>query len=182
PIFQIPFQEAKASPRREMYINMMGKGGASSSLAKPKKGDHDKGPARAGAMKIRPSTELTQFRRFYDRGDLPIRVLFAGATRRVQWKADIAKLDYHHYLPIFFDGLREKTEPYRFLAFAGTKELLTNGGDRILPVIPQIIIPIKSRMAKQFVKSTDRVSSGIKHAGSRDYLPDVADITAIGSD
>jgi hypothetical protein len=29
---------------------------------------------------------------------------------------DIEKLDYHHYLPIFFDGLREKEEPYRFLA------------------------------------------------------------------
>lgn len=60
-------------------------------------------------------------------------------------KADITKLDYHHYLPIFFDGLRDKTEPYRFLAFAGTKDLLANGGDRVLPVIPQIIIPIKSK-------------------------------------
>jgi hypothetical protein len=36
--------------------------------------------------------------------------------RRIQWKVDIEKLDYHHYLPIFFDGLREKEEPYRFLA------------------------------------------------------------------
>lgn len=71
-------------------------------------------------------------------------LLVAGATRRVQWKADITKLDFHHYLPIFFDGLRETTEPYRFLAIEGTKDLLANGGDRILPVVPQIIIPIKS--------------------------------------
>ena len=28
----------------------------------------------------------------------------------------MAKLDYHHYLPIFFDGIRETQEPYRFLA------------------------------------------------------------------
>ena len=26
------------------------------------------------------------------------------------------KLDYHHYVPIFFDGIREIDEPYRFLA------------------------------------------------------------------
>ena len=34
----------------------------------------------------------------------------------MQWKVDIDKLDYHHYLPILVDGLREKEEPYRFLA------------------------------------------------------------------
>ena len=27
--------------------------------------------------------------------------------------AEVEKLDYHHYLPIFFDGLREKEDPYR---------------------------------------------------------------------
>ena len=31
-------------------------------------------------------------------------------------QVDIEKLDYHHYLPIFQDGLREREEPYRFLA------------------------------------------------------------------
>lgn len=31
-------------------------------------------------------------------------------------QVDIDKLDYHHYLPIFFDGIREREEPYRFLA------------------------------------------------------------------
>jgi len=29
---------------------------------------------------------------------------------------DLDKLDYHHYLPLFFDGIRETQEPYRFLA------------------------------------------------------------------
>ena len=27
--------------------------------------------------------------------------------------AQVEKLDYHHYLPIFFDGLREKEDPFR---------------------------------------------------------------------
>jgi hypothetical protein len=35
-------------------------------------------------------------------------------------------------------------DPYRFLAILGTQSLLENGGNKILPVIPQLIIPIKS--------------------------------------
>jgi hypothetical protein len=37
---------------------------------------------------------------------------------------DIDKLDYHHYLPILVDGLREKEEPYRFLAIQVHSHLL----------------------------------------------------------
>ena len=67
-------------------------------------------------------------------------------SHRIQWKVDIEKLDYHHYLPIFFDGLREKEEPYRFLAVQGTFDMLEHGGSKILPVIPQLIIPIKTAL------------------------------------
>jgi hypothetical protein len=31
-------------------------------------------------------------------------------------QVDLGTLDFHHYLPIFFDGIREKQEPHRFLA------------------------------------------------------------------
>ena len=31
-------------------------------------------------------------------------------------QAEVAKLDYSHYLPLFFDGIRETQEPFRFLA------------------------------------------------------------------
>ena len=56
-------------------------------------------------------------------------------------------LDYHHYLPLFFEGLREPTEPSKFLADKGTDELITGGGgDKILPVLPQLIIPIKNAL------------------------------------
>jgi len=40
--------------------------------------------------------------------------------------------------------LREKLDPYRFLAILGTYDLLEKGGSKILPVIPQLIIPIKT--------------------------------------
>lgn len=121
------------------------KGGATSSLAKGKPRE-TQSPPKAGAFDIHPVDKASEFRRFYDRGDLPLRVDFQGATRKVQWREEIEKLDYHHYLPIFFDGLREKEEPYAFLALEGTKNMLAKGGQRILPVIPQLIIPIKTAL------------------------------------
>lgn len=46
-------------------------------------------------------------------------------------------------MPIFCSGLREKEDPYRFLAVQGTYDLIEKGSSRLLAVIPQLIIPIK---------------------------------------
>ena len=63
---------------------------------------------------------------------------------QIKWKVqNFSKLDYHHYLPIFFDGIRETKEPYKFLARQGCIELLEAGAGKILSVVPQLIIPIK---------------------------------------
>ena len=124
---------------------VLGKGGACSSLAKPKPKKKAKVP-KSGARKERKAVKKSEFKRFYDRGDLPIQVAFEGATRKVQWKVHFDQLDYHHYLPIFFDGIREQKEPYKFLARQGTYDLLTKGENRILSVIPQLIIPIKTAL------------------------------------
>jgi len=123
---------------------LVGKGGASSSLAAPRPTPKQK-PPPAGAYNVREVAKATEFRRFYDRGDLPLQVAFDGAQRKVQWKVNFDKLDYHHYLPIFFDGIREQQEPYKFLARQGTYDLLAKGGAKILSVIPQLIIPVKSK-------------------------------------
>lgn len=77
---------------------------------------------------------------------MPVVVDFDGATRKIQWKVEIEMLDYHHYLPIFFEGLREPTDPEKFLADRGIDELIANGRDKILPVLPQLIIPIKNAL------------------------------------
>ena len=58
--------------------------------------------------------------RFYERGDLPIQIDHGGVVNRLAWKVEIQKLDFHHYLPIFFDGLREQDFPYAFVAEQGT--------------------------------------------------------------
>ena len=57
----------------------------------------------------------------------------------------IETLDYHYYLPLLFDGLRELEHPYVFLSTNGIEDLLAKGGGakRILPVVPQLIMPIK---------------------------------------
>jgi len=68
----------------------------------------------SGALKPR-SVAASQFRYFYDRGDLPIAIQH-GPQNRIAWKVEVTQLDYHHYLPVFFEGLREKADPYRFLA------------------------------------------------------------------
>lgn len=101
-------------------------------------------PPRAGAFERR-NVPASEFRRFYDRGDMPIAVSHGG-TNKIVWKVPVDQLDYHHYLPIFFDGLREKSDPYRFLAIQGVFDMLEHGGNKVLPVIPQLIIPIKTAL------------------------------------
>eukprot|EP00064_Thunnus_orientalis_P003380 superscaffoldBa00000273_g3389 len=59
---------------------------------------------------------------------------------------EIDKLDYHHYLPLFFDGLCETVHPYEFFARQGVHDMLEHGGPKIQPVIPQLIIPIKNAL------------------------------------
>lgn len=120
-----------------------GTGGTCSSLNKGRQPEPDKAPI-AGATNRR-MIPPTEFRRFYDRGDLPI-ALAHRSKSALDWKVEVEKLDYHHYLPIFFDGLREKEEPYRFLAHQGCYDLLKRGGAKILPTIPQLIIPIKTAL------------------------------------
>lgn len=55
----------------------------------------------------KPLQDHTLFRKYYDRGDLPIAVSFVGALRKLTWKMEPEHLDYHLHLPIFFEGLRE---------------------------------------------------------------------------
>lgn len=111
----------------------------------PKKVQHEPPVPKCGAY-LKREIQPSDFRRYYDRGDLPIRVDHQSTVPKLNWKLSPETLDYHHYLPIFFDGLREKVDPYRTFAIMGTYDLLEKGGTKILPVIPQLIIPIKSNL------------------------------------
>ncbi|KAF6038131.1 PACRG [Bugula neritina] len=106
------------------------------------------GPTAAGAFIERP-TGPTSFRKFYERGDFPIALEHDTKGNKIAWKVEIEKLDYHHYLPLFFDGLCETEHPYEFFARQGVHDMLEHGGSKILPVIPQLIIPIKNALNKR---------------------------------
>lgn len=111
-----------------------GTGGNCVSSNKPK--DVFKPIAPVAHAKAQRAITESEFRRFYDRGDLPIKIDHTGIGNKIVWKIPCEKLDYHHYLPIFFDGIREQFDPYRFLSIMGVNEMLQKGGDKILPVIP----------------------------------------------
>jgi hypothetical protein len=51
-----------------------------------------------------------------------------------------------YYLPIFFDGLRDKEEPYFFFARRGILDMIESGPKRITAVLPQLIIFIKNAL------------------------------------
>ncbi|NXG20362.1 PACRG protein, partial [Grallaria varia] len=62
------------------------------------------------------------------------------------FQLEIEDLDYNYFLPLFFDGLSETTFPCEFFARQGIHDMLEHGGNKILPVIPQLIIPIKNAL------------------------------------
>ncbi|XP_042289853.1 parkin coregulated gene protein homolog isoform X2 [Thunnus maccoyii] len=103
------------------------------------------GPPDAGAFQERPSKPTT-FRLFYERGEFPMALQHKPGGNRIVWRVEIEKLDYHHYLPLFFDGLCETIHPYEFFARQGVHDMLEHGGPKILPVIPQLIVPIRTAL------------------------------------
>jgi len=141
------------SPSKKDFTSLLnistkfnGIGGNCSSLAMKKQKESTK-PTKTGVYSPFKGDESTLFKKYYDRGDLPIAVNSQGANRKITWKLEPEAIDYHLYLPIFFEGLRETQEPYKFLAQQGCEELLERGGSKILPVLPQLIIPIKKALA-----------------------------------
>lgn len=94
----------------------------------------------------RPVNEDTRFRKFYERGDLPVAVEHDTKGNKLTWKVEIEKLDYHHYLPLFFDGLKNTKFPCKFLAYQGAHDMLEHGSHKVLAVLPQLIIPIQDAL------------------------------------
>ncbi|XP_026315471.1 parkin coregulated gene protein homolog [Hyposmocoma kahamanoa] len=85
----------------------------------------------------------TMFRKSYKRGEFPVTIEFTLSGKRLSWKVPIEKLDFHHYLPMFFDGLAEGNYPYSFIVEEGINDLVKKGSYKVLACVPQIVIPIK---------------------------------------
>lgn len=69
-------------------------------------------------------------------------------------------------MPIYFEGLRETSDPMEFLANHGLNDLISLGSARVLPVIPSIIPPIKKSLQTKrpeiIVKVLEKIQSIIK--------------------
>ena len=57
-----------------------------------------------------------------------------------------AHLFINSFFYAFLLGLCETDHPYEFFARQGVHDMLEHGGSKILPVIPQLIIPIKNAL------------------------------------
>ncbi len=121
----------------------LGTGGKCTTMQKPRPKRMVQ-PPKSGAMQRRPIPP-TNFRRVYDVGDLPVQLNHGHQGGKLLWKTKVSQLNYNHYLPLFFEGLREKQDPYRYIAVQGTFDMLEEGGTNIGKVIPQLIIPIKGK-------------------------------------
>ena len=85
----------------------LGNGGKTASLLRVPEAEKPEKP-RCGALDGR-KVDDTDFRRFYNRGDFPMATIHGPAFNRIYWKScQVDQLEYHHYLPIFFEGIREK--------------------------------------------------------------------------
>lgn len=142
----------KPNPKKFMKRGT-GTGGLADSEAKKVVTDKQTADAKpqrktihSTATRERKNPPDTEFRKFYERGDLPIQIDHGGVKNKIAWKVEVGKLDYHHYLPIFYDGLRELEAPYAFLSEQGIFDMMTAAPAKVLPVIPQLIIPIKNAL------------------------------------
>jgi len=93
----------KVSPK-----NFLKRGDGNKLLASPKAAkspQQNERPrtAQRESMMRRSNPPNTTFRKFYERGDLPVQINH-DHPRSIQWKIEVNQLDFHHYLPVFFDG------------------------------------------------------------------------------
>eukprot|EP01041_Mallomonas_annulata_P012499 gene12499-26309_t len=87
----------------------------------------------------------------YKRGELPCSIEHGSIGNYLSWVCPLEKLDYEYYLPLFFDGLQCKDEPYHFLATQGVKDLLQaakGAPERIIPCVDLVISPIRSALQR----------------------------------
>ncbi|ESN91804.1 hypothetical protein HELRODRAFT_165883 [Helobdella robusta] len=109
----------------------------------------DEKEGRVGNPPLARSTKVrccisTDFRKFYHRGDLPVRVI---NSRKILWTVPIESLDYDFYLPLFFDGLVELEHPFELLAYLGAYEMIENtNGCKVNPVLSRLILPMKNAL------------------------------------
>ncbi|KAK2586985.1 hypothetical protein KPH14_010958 [Odynerus spinipes] len=119
-------------------------------------------PPRCDLYKFR-RPKHSAFRKLYERGTFPVSLENDLYGLKINWKVDVQNLDFHYYLPLFFDGLVEEEQPYKLLVVQGISDMLDNGGPKILPVLPQLIVPIKNALNTKIPKIMCATMRAIQH-------------------
>ena len=85
-----------------------------------------------------PATEL---RRFFERGELPVFIVHSSRNT-LGWKLEPSDGDLKTWLPIFIEGLKERTHPHRFIAEIGCMQMIEKGSEILPEMIPSLTLPI----------------------------------------
>lgn len=88
----------------------------------------------------------TDFQKYYVRGDFPVSVSFNGANRKLKWLVEPTQIDLGRYLPLFLLGLTETQEPYAFLGEETSLQAISQNGDKLADILPDLILPIKAAL------------------------------------
>ena len=105
------------------------------------------GVVKGRSMTTATMATATRFRQRYDAGEVPARVAHGGGANAIAWRVDPAALDARVYLPLFIDGVRETTHPYRVLAVRGGIELTRACGERaLLETLPRCALPLRDAL------------------------------------
>jgi hypothetical protein len=134
-----PFATPLASPRGSPLASPRSPRAPASAPSSP---SSPPAPPRAGGWARRDNPPDSTFRMLYERGDIPASVDHGGVSA-LRWRVDLAAIHAEDLLPVFFDGIRETEDPYRFLAVRGAEELIAAAGAAAGDVLPQLIPPLR---------------------------------------
>lgn len=151
---------------RILFIDSSGPGLAPGVGGSP--GTRSKRPGSSGASRPRSSggnrrgakAGPSDFRQRFDRNELPVAVETRGLGRKLVWREPLdaasagagsgggsgAGVDIPHLLPVFCDGLREREDPYSYVALEGTLDLILAAGPKIVPMLDAIVRPLKTAL------------------------------------
>ncbi|CAG0918528.1 unnamed protein product [Notodromas monacha] len=119
------------------------------SLQKNAKPKPPPGPRRPP---LDQTPKSTIFRKYYLRGDFPLCIRHDAKGNKLDWKVPLDEVDLAHLLPIFFEGLAEVEYPYEFIAKAGIADMVEKGGQKLLPVLPYLIPPLRRALETRHPK------------------------------
>jgi hypothetical protein len=100
---------------------------------------------RSSAFSLRSNAPNTRLRLFYDQSHCPFQLKHGCVKNELSWKVPVCEVNYHRFLPVFVDGMRELEEPYAFAAVQACLDLCkSDTHKKLTQVVPFVVEPIKA--------------------------------------